>query len=291
MSLVSHISSANSPLNHYFKENFVGLRDFLKADENVIKEAPIIIPQNKLNYPWGEVGHIAEYMFMVGLKLHVGSLYPMRLLVGANSTPAQQLYNRAIQAFKYPINAQSTHFLEQCNVLYSLAHIEGIWRGKSIIDIRNLNVSESMLLDLKNLWEISLRSSSFFKVTDKFIYNPEFSLSRLVGGADADFIKVGTEKSGNTLVDMKLSITPKINSQWIYQLLGYYFLDKLGYYKIKNIEIFLPRQNYLLHWGVEEIILGATNFATVRRAKAEFMNALKQIPASIALEKMVKDLT
>lgn len=291
MSLVSHISSANSPLNHYFKEHFVGLREFLKEDEQVLKKAPIIIPSKKINYPWGEVGHIAEYMFMLNFTVHITDLYPMRILMRANSTPAQELFNRAVQAFKFPINANATHFLEQCSVLYSLAHLESLWRGKGIVSLKKMVVSETMLFDLRDIWDISLKTSPYFKITDKLVYNPEFSLSPVVGGADADFIKVGNPEYGNTLVDMKLSITPKINNQWIYQLLGYVFLDKLGYYKLKNIEIFLPRQNSLLRWSVEDIILGATDYASVRRAKAGFMDALKQIPASEALRKMVGDLT
>lgn len=292
MSLVSHLNSATSPLNIFFKENFKGLKQFLENDNKVIAQAETIFPASKKDYPWGLVGHMAEYLFQINLGLKVQQLYPMRVLAKANSTPAAELYNRAIAAFKYPVEANSVRFVEQCSALYSLAIIEHHWRNDGVVSIKNINVNEIILTDMMNLWECSLKSNPYYNIMDKYIYNPEFSLSLVVGGADADFIKVNQDKKiGNTLVDMKLTINPEINHKWVYQLLGYYFLDKLGYYKIKNLEIFLPRQNSLLRWSVEEIVVSASDFPTVRKAKAGFMDALKQIPASNAISQMINGLT
>lgn len=290
MSLLSHLNSATSPLNIFFKENFNGLSHFLEEDNKVIAKAEIIKPQSGENYPWGLVGHMAEYLFQINLGLKVGELYPMRILKRANSTPAAVLFNRVIEAFRYPVDVKSVRFLEQCNVLYSIAVLEHHWRNDGVVVIKELSVSENVMFDIMNLWECSLKVSPYYKILDKYIYNPEFSLSPVVGGADADFIKVNDKKVGNTLVDMKLTIHPKVNNKWIYQLLGYYFLDKTGYYKIKNLEVFLPRQNSLLRWSVEEIIVNASDFPTVRKAKAGFMDALKQIPSSKAMESMMKGL-
>lgn len=291
MSLVSHLNSATSPVNIYFQEHFKGLGSFLKDDNKVIDIPNVIAPTDKKNYPWGLVGHIAEYLFQINLGLKVQMLYPMKILARANSTPAKILYNKVITAFKAPIDVSNVRFLDQCNALYSLASLEHHWRSEAIVVIQNNPVSEAVLLDLMNLWECSLKISPYYGIMDKYIYNPEFSLSPVVGGADADFIKVSPDKNvGNTLVDMKLTIVPEIKHKWIYQLLGYYFLDKSGYYKIKNLEIFLPRQNSLLRWTVEELILGASDFESVRRAKAGFMNALKDIPGANAMNNLISGL-
>ena len=291
MSLVSHLNSATSPVNIYFQEHFKGLSDFLKADSKVIDVPDVIVPADKNGYPWGIVGHMAEYLFQINLGLKVQMLYPMRILARANSTPAKMLYNKVIMAFKAPVDVNNVRFVEQCNALYSLASLEHHWRADAVVFIQNNKVSEAVLLDLMNLWECSLKVSPYYGIMDKYIYNPEFSLSPVVGGADADFIKVSPDKKqGNTLVDMKLTIIPEIKNKWIYQLLGYYFLDKNGYYKIKNLEIFLPRQNSLLRWTVDELIIGASDFESVRRAKAGFMSALKDIPAANAMNNLIAGL-
>ena len=291
MSLVSHLNSATSPVNIYFQEHFKGLSDFLKADSKVIDVPDVIVPTDKNGYPWGIVGHMAEYLFQINLGLKVQMLYPMRILARANSTPAKMLYNKVIMAFKAPVDVNNVRFVEQCNALYSLASLEHHWRADAVVFIQNNKVSEAVLLDLMNLWECSLKVSPYYGIMDKYIYNPEFSLSPVVGGADADFIKVSPDKKqGNTLVDMKLTIIPEIKNKWIYQLLGYYFLDKNGYYKIKNLEIFLPRQNSLLRWTVDELIIGASDFESVRRAKAGFMSALKDIPAANAMNNLIAGL-
>ncbi len=291
MSLVSHLNLATSPVNIYFQEHFKGLSDFLKADSKVIDVPDVIVPADKNGYPWGIVGHMAEYLFQINLGLKVQMLYPMRILARANSTPAKMLYNKVIIAFKAPVDVNNVRFVEQCNALYSLASLEHHWRADAVVFIQNNKVSEAVLLDLMNLWECSLKVSPYYGIMDKYIYNPEFSLSPVVGGADADFIKVSPDKKqGNTLVDMKLTIIPEIKNKWIYQLLGYYFLDKSGYYKIKNLEIFLPRQNSLLRWTVDELIIGASDFESVRRAKAGFMSALKDIPAANAMKNLIAGL-
>ncbi len=291
MSLVSHLNSATSPVNIYFQEHFKGLSDFLKADSKVIDVPDVIVPTDKNGYPWGIVGHMAEYLFQINLGLKIQMLYPMRILARANSTPAKMLYNKVIMAFKAPVDVNNVRFVEQCNALYSLASLEHHWRADAVVFIQNNKVSEAVLLDLMNLWECSLKVSPYYGIMDKYIYNPEFSLSPVVGGADADFIKVSPDKKqGNTLVDMKLTIIPEIKNKWIYQLLGYYFLDKNGYYKIKNLEIFLPRQNSLLRWTVDELIIGASDFESVRRAKAGFMSALKDIPAANAMNNLIAGL-
>ncbi len=291
MSLVSHLNLATSPVNIYFQEHFKGLSDFLKADSKVIDVPDVIVPADKNGYPWGIVGHMAEYLFQINLGLKVQMLYPMRILARANSTPAKMLYNKVIIAFKAPVDVNNVLFVEQCNALYSLASLEHHWRADAVVFIQNNKVSEAVLLDLMNLWECSLKVSPYSGIMDKYIYNPEFSLSPVVGGADADFIKVSPDKKqGNTLVDMKLTIIPEIKNKWIYQLLGYYLLDKNGYYKIKNLEIFLPRQNSLLRWTVDELIIGASDFESVRRAKAGFMSALKDIPAANAMKNLIAGL-
>lgn len=281
MSLVSQLKSTTSPVHIYFKENYPGLQKYLKNDVDAISKCDTLVPSVKENYPWSSVGHMAEYLFQIHMGVPVKDLYPMRFLAKANSVPAAQIYNKTIKAFYYKIDSFIPRFIEQCDCLYSLALFEANIRQGAKFPVKLTNAPREVVEDMVNLWECSLSAHNYYNPLDKIIYNPEFSLSPLIGGADADFIKVNADKKyGNTLVDMKVTIRDEVPSVWIYQMLGYIFLDKLNYYKLKNIEIFLPRKNAMMRWTVEELIVNSSNYSSVRKAKSGFMDALKQLPAS-----------
>ena len=80
--------------------------------------------------------------------------------------------------------------------------------------------------------------------------NPTFDGSLGVGGADADMIVNGS------LIDIKTTVQPKIDSDWIWQALGYALLDYSDHYGINGIGLHLARQGLLLEWSLEEAIRG-----------------------------------
>jgi len=81
-----------------------------------------------------------------------------------------------------------------------------------------------------------------------FIPNPTFVGSDDIGGADADIIVDGC------LIEMKASIQPKINPQWLYQLVGYALLDYDDHYSIQSVGIYMARQGTLLQWPIGEFL-------------------------------------
>ncbi|MDR2323280.1 MAG: HEAT repeat domain-containing protein [Microbacterium sp.] len=86
----------------------------------------------------------------------------------------------------------------------------------------------------------------------RFEPNPGFSGARLLGGADGDWM------IGNTLIDCKvyseLSV-PKLRDL-LRQLLGYVMLDLDDALGIRNVAVWLPRQQQLKTWTLEQLFGG-----------------------------------
>lgn len=80
------------------------------------------------------------------------------------------------------------------------------------------------------------------------VLNPTFDGSTFVGGADADLIV------GDCLIDIKTTINPLKDSEWIYQLLGYALLDWHDEYHIREVAVYFSRQRFLLQWPLNDLI-------------------------------------
>ena len=85
------------------------------------------------------------------------------------------------------------------------------------------------------------------RVVQPHILNPDFEGSRDVGGADADLI------IGSALIDIKATVNPKIESRWLWQLLGYALLDYTDQYCIDTVGVYLSRQGRFLEWPIDEL--------------------------------------
>lgn len=78
--------------------------------------------------------------------------------------------------------------------------------------------------------------------------NPTFAGSNDVGGADADLIVDGC------LIDIKTSVNPKLDAEYVRQLAGYLLLDYNDSLHITSLGIYMARQGMLLTWTVEEFL-------------------------------------
>jgi hypothetical protein len=85
-------------------------------------------------------------------------------------------------------------------------------------------------------------------LTHPAILNPVFAGSSDVGGADADFILDGC------LFDIKTTINPRVANLWLYQLLGYVFLDYNNQYQIHEVGMYLARQGIILRWTLADLL-------------------------------------
>ena len=115
--------------------------------------------------------------------------------------------------------------------------------------------AESLIAIAEPHWLEDLRMLSW-KFYDDFnslltlphVLNPKFEGSADVGGADADLIVDGT------LIDVKTSVKQEIQSDSIWQLLGYVLLDYSDVYRINGIGLYMARQGILFQWDLDEAI-------------------------------------
>jgi len=102
------------------------------------------------------------------------------------------------------------------------------------------------------------------------ICGPEFTGSRDIGGADADYILDGL------LLDCKAATDPRrLGRREIYQLAGYLLLDYDDEYGISGVGLYLPRQGGLITWTVHDFLhrLGAKR--SLPRLRAELREHLR----------------
>jgi hypothetical protein len=83
---------------------------------------------------------------------------------------------------------------------------------------------------------------------ERLVLNPTFAGSIDVGGADADLIVDGC------LLDIKTTINPRVEAQFLYQLLGYVLLDYTNQYGINSVGLYYARQGVTLRWPLEEVL-------------------------------------
>ena len=139
------------------------------------------------------------------------------------------------------------------NSVICLAKLDGIFRSGGVLP-NSIDIDPEDIKDLKKLY--SIIPSNFFMHNKKCILNPSFgTASLMVGGADADLI------IGNTLIDIKTTITLKFTRDYFLQSVGYYILNDLGgidkvkdKIKIKKLGIYYSRYGYLFTFKVTDIV-------------------------------------
>jgi len=143
------------------------------------------------------------------------------------------------------------------------------------------NTLEGLLSVAEGHWVQDMCSLShrfydaFADLFDKpnIVLNPTFAGSRDVGGADADLIVDGC------LIDIKTTISPKLDKLWVYQLLGYTLLDYSDLERIRSVGILYTRQGILIQWSLEElfsIIYGGSQKCDLSALRQEFRNVLEE---------------
>jgi hypothetical protein len=236
-------------------------------------------PQTK-NY--GIVGAAFDYL----LRFHLERINPM-----AKSSPwvarsGAELLNA--QDFSYDLDKQvlsqtrssrrkkSDTYLEEAeaarrdyvrngklsdNLLISalrLAYLEVAYRvGPERVDLKGLTSPDRRdVADLRALFRAI--DDSHFLAKNICILNPKFGdASRLVGGADADLIIDGS------LIDIKNTKIPQLDTRDLYQLVGYYLLygfagvsaeTEVLKHQVTTLSIYYSRFAYLWKIPAEELI-------------------------------------
>ena len=78
--------------------------------------------------------------------------------------------------------------------------------------------------------------------------NPTFDGGADVGGADADLIL------GKCLLELKTTVTGKVQALWFYQMLGYLLLDYGDKYQIGEVGLYMARQGLEFRWPVQKFL-------------------------------------
>lgn len=92
-----------------------------------------------------------------------------------------------------------------------------------------------------------------FLLSQKACLNPTFDGSGFIEGADTDLVVDGC------LIDIKTTINPLKDAQWIYQVLGYVLLDWHDENQIKDVAIYFSRQSFMLKWSLNDLLTELMN--------------------------------
>lgn len=274
MSLTSHLKDKNSLIRKMFDYRFNNIDLFLKKENEKLKNIPVILPLDEKNYPWSTVGHITEYLLALHMGLPIENLFPMEHMSKLNNTQYQRIKSLNITKENLESKYLSTIISD---TLYTLALYETELRtqGNNAVYKTNLYGNPLVLSNVATKDIINIYQQSLKQFPDSnYGYNPSFDLqfSQYIRGADADLIEY--KKEGNYLIDVKTTKNNKIEKAWIFQLMGYIALDKEDKHKFKGISIYMPRQNQMLEYNIEEILQNYTELKTIKELRNDFGFAL-----------------
>ena len=307
MSLSSHLEDKNSPVRNFLRTQFPNTRGFLKDARKSIREAGTIRPDGDL--PWSTIGTALDYRIR-----YYFDVTPNNQLVahqGARILAAQSdaLTNDQIGFYLGPLMSGCTELFDNLNTFldnnhpvgrrlpqpeedqlnrycYVLALLEQVFRAGlrpgSPLAAGELS-SESMIQIAESHWLDDLRSLSW-NFYDQFGHllelphklNPKFDGSLFIGGADADLIIDGR------LVDIKTTVNARIESNWIWQLIGYVLLDYSDFHRINGIGLYMARQGILLEWDLDEAIRDMSTGTpyTVEELREQFKGIVSDLPSA-----------
>ena len=133
-------------------------------------------------------------------------------------------------------------------------------------------VKQNWTEDMRNLsWKFYDRYSRLLSFPANL--NPQFEYSRVVGGADADLIVNGM------LIDIKATLNPRLEKEWVWQLLGYALLDRFDRHEIQYVGLYMARQGLLVWWSLDELVKGVSgkNWSIKELRELFFEKALLEI--------------
>ena len=156
-------------------------------------------------------------------------------------------------------------------LLLSLAFMEAVYRRGELPHSPLISPEPHWLDDMRELsWKFYDDHNHLLSLPHTL--NPAFEGSYDVGGADADLIVDGA------LLEIKATVRPEINLDWIRQLLGYVLLDYSDSHQIKAIGLYMARQGILFQWELEDAIqrLSGDILADIRVLRARFRDLARR---------------
>jgi hypothetical protein len=288
MSLTSHLGNSESPIGGFFHKRFPGTSAISREANARLKGSPTILPVSREAYPYGLIGTAVDYRLRYYLDVSPAeslvayrgaNTLMTRAYLNSSQLPEEFFANLAILLKDaQPVgrlleNEAEANLARYC---FALALFEYVVRKSTVHDLlasSRPKTVEDILGMAKGIWiddlcDISRRfydtQSALFSM--QFVLNPVFSGSGDVGGADADIIVDGC------LIEIKTSIRPLVESQWLRQLAGYALLDYEDRYSIRSIGIYMARQGLMMQWPIQDYmrLLADDSGVTVESLRYEF---------------------
>ena len=302
MSLTSELKNSNSLVSRFFNEKFPNTLNLVKDCNKSLRNIETIrpdVPASPMEYAL--LGTAIDYRFRYYFPAtdyrelaawkgaNMISREDSRFLSGPNGSELyipsdliseffDQLQTLLEELQPAGRQMESDNEAMICRYCIVLALFEQIFRSgphpESLLFKADLSSVED-LLHLSNFhWieDLSAQSNLFYdnfmdRLSSKYVLNPTFDGSQDVGGADADIILE------DCLIDFKATIDPKIQKQWVYQLLGYSLLDYSDAYGLKRVAIYYSRQGVLKEWWLDDLI---------RKTAVDYPYLLSQLRSNLA---------
>lgn len=153
----------------------------------------------------------------------------------------------------------------------ALAFMEAVYRGGELPHSPLISPEPHWLDDMRELsWKFYDDHNHLLSLPHTL--NPAIEGSYDVGGADADLIVDGA------LLEIKTTVRPEIDLNWIRQLLGYVLLDYSDSHQINAIGLYMARQGILFQWELEDAIqrLSGDILADIRVLRERFRDLARR---------------
>ena len=219
-----------------------------------------------------------------GIDLQSNSTIPLGREYDDFFEKLEELTGRCNPAARRLIEVEEDELNRHCIVLALLEEVvrAGL-RPNSQLAVGEFADAESLISIAQPHWLDDLRELSW-KFYDEFnhlltrahVVNPTFDGSVDVRGADADLIVDGT------LIEIKTSVKQEIQSDWLWQLLGYVLLDYSDFHRIHSIGLYMSRQGILFQWDLDEAVgvLRSGNSISIEQLRGQFRKIARSVGVS-----------
>lgn len=290
MSITRSLKDPEGPVRRFMREHFPNNRSVVRAANAELVGANTIRPAEPVG--WGTVGGAAEQRIKFYLGEPSGLLCDQRRSVqgGAfllQSEVGQQLdwigmsleegqsvlgdvvpeffgeledvLSRSRQSSTHPGEEDEELLCRCCVVLTMFEQMGRLMLSPQTLFINPTPAKsvQELLSRIPGPWVEDLRNISrafrdsqndFISGANSVTFAPTFEGPAISGRSEADLLVDGL------LVDIKTTVTPKVKTEMLYQLLGYALLDYADEYEIRWVGVYMARQAHLVRWELPDLL-------------------------------------
>ena len=250
---LSSLLKYNADVRQRFRE------EFNKPQLKIKKE--MLAPPLSTNYR--DIGTAFDYLlrfYCKRLNSQITHDNPWKACSGYGYIQDEELFFKAQDSIE-TAKKKELHYLKTGRMttpivksVLTITPLDNMYRSSDREDFFGTEINPDDIKDLKQLF--SIINPNYFKAKKICILNPSFAkASNRIGGADADLI------IDDNLIDIKTTKIYQFRSETLYQLIGYYMLNKLGgitgiekTITINKLSIYYSRHGSLVTIKVKDLI-------------------------------------